>query len=110
MARRTGWCTYCDQWRTQYGHLNLCSACYGRWLNAGRPDTGPPAAKPARPFTPEEQQRSVAIRRANHQNRIDDYAFLLSAGETREGAAARVGVCARTAERYERILEQETAA
>jgi len=67
-----------------------CRNCAERWLYAGRPASGPP---------PSRQQ--VGGRR---DGRLEDYAELRSWGETLECAAIRLGVCRRTAERYEAAL------
>lgn len=102
MARRIGYCTCCDQWRTQYGHLNLCSACYTRWLDHGKPAVCPPPAKPARTFTPESREKGCRVKREARAARIEDYLWLLTQGHSRETAAAQIGVAVATAERYER--------
>ena len=68
----------------------LCGTCYKRWDRWGRPAEVPP------PHT-RGPGRSRADRR-------EDYAELLSWGETRQQAARRLGISERTAWRYEAEL------
>ena len=77
-------CTECRGPRKpRQGAHGWCSACYNRWLDAGRPVDGPPPVGAA-----------VVARR-------EDYRWLRSTGETVLGAAQRVGVAEKTARKWE---------
>ena len=67
-----------------------CHNCSERWRYHGRPASGPP---------PSRQQVG-----GPRYGRIEDYAELRAWGETLEHAAERLGVTARTAQRYEAAL------
>lgn len=89
-------CASCDHFG-QHGAFEWCSACYQRWKKAGRPSDGPPKALPRQ----EAAARARAAYQAAAQGRREDYQELRSWGETREQAAARLGVTERTTWRYE---------
>lgn len=83
-----GACSHCGK-RPRAHRNGLCKICYNRWVYYGRPEDGPPppyAAKLAR---------------------MEDYAFLRAQGKTRVEAAERMGICRRTAERYEAQLRRQ---
>lgn len=126
-------CSCCGRPRTRRadnrgwtGYHGYCPACAERWRVAGRPAEGPPAASSG---TERAARISAGLRRwhATHEqsqaargalvpgagggvlaqrkaNRVQDYAWLTSFGESREQAAARVGVSVWTARDYEREL------
>ena len=98
-------CQHCDHFGEHGGH-NWCIACYQRWKRAGRPEGGPPE--------PLSRTECAARARAAYQEqargRREDYQELRSWDETREQAAARVGVTERTAWRYERTLREQASA
>lgn len=121
------------------GYRNYCPACAERGRLAGWPPDGPPAAssgtgKAARisaglrayhathgqseaaraallaaaPVAPAAWRRVLA---QGKTNRVQDYAWLVSFGEPREAAAARVGVTGRHARYvYEPLLAAREAA
>ena len=103
----SGTCTSCGGPRTHYrspvygfarfGCHGWCARCYGRWLNNGKPASGPPPPRQGRGGGP-------------HPGRVEDYAELRSWGLTREQAARRLGVTLRSALRYEAELRQREAA
>lgn len=93
-------CTCCTRFGPHKA-FGWCVACYQRWDRAGRPDTGPPL-RPRDPIAAAE-----AGRRAAKAARIEDYLELRSWGETREQAAARLGVCEETTRRYDRALREQ---
>lgn len=102
-SSRTVKCACCTR---SAGHkaFGWCDACYQRWRIAGRPDTGPPPP-PQDPIA-----AAAAGRRAAKAARIEDYLELRSWGETREQAAARLGVCEETTRRYDRALRERVTA
>jgi len=68
-------------------------ACYHRWQRAGKPEDGPPAVWRSK------------------NGRLEDYAWLTrDQGLSLPHAAGRMGVCERTAWRYEAQLRQRVAA
>lgn len=69
----TGTCACCDQPGKVIAH-GWREACYSRWIRAGRPADGPPAA------------------RLTKAERLADYAFLVSAGEHPAEAGRRLGL------------------
>jgi hypothetical protein len=78
-----------------------CYGCNGRWIRAGRPDTGPPPPLP--------HDRQMAAMREVWQERVagraEDYQWLTrELRMSRAEAAARLGVSERTAWRYEARL------
>jgi hypothetical protein len=100
MSTRQKWpdeCTCCSQPRRTgnggklRGSHGLCHNCYTRWLRAGKPAGGPQP--------PSQGHRS-------YPRRLEGYMDLLSIEPaiTAEKAAARLGVCARTIERYRAAL------
>jgi hypothetical protein len=100
-------CTCCGHPRTRrpgggwYGAHNWCNTCTNRWYAAGKP----PGGVPPRIGEPERIARIAATCRQQQQDRLTDYAWLLSFGESREQAARRTGVSARTAQLvYEPML------
>lgn len=117
-------CSHCGKPRTRRtdnrgwtGYRGWCSACAERWRAAGKPAEGP-----ARTSSEERARRiSAGLRRwhASHQqsdaarlasargkvDRLQDYAWLVGFGETREAAARRAGVSMWTARWvYDRVL------
>lgn len=90
-----------------HGAHGWCHTCTERWYAAGKPASGVP------PRTP-QRERILRIRvttRTAQRDRLTDYAWLISFGETREQAAARTGVSVRTARRvYEPMLAAAEAA
>lgn len=100
--KRTVRCRHCDRFGP-HGANNWCSTCYQRWKRAGRPDGGPPQPLPR----VECAARARAAFQDVVQGRRDDYVDLLSWGETREQAAARLGVCEETTRRYDRVLREQ---
>ena len=87
-------------WRGAHG---WCHTCTERWYAAGKPATGVPPRVGER----ERIHRIRATYRRAQAGRIQDYAWLVSFGETRDQAAARVGVTVRRARRvYERLLAE----
>jgi hypothetical protein len=73
----------------------LADSCYQRWLYQGRPEV----------LSPPRWTRGHGDREA----RIEDYAELLSMGESPDMAARRVGVTSRTRQRYEAELRTGAA-
>lgn len=102
MTPRIVRCASCDRFGPHKAH-DWCSSCYLRWLKAGKPEDGPPSRCPD-PVAAAAEGR----RRAAHGRR-EDYQELRSWGETREQAAARVGVCHRTTQRYDRAMREQVA-
>lgn len=96
-------CSCCGRFG-RHKAFTMCVACYQRWDRAGRPDTGPP------PRTQDPVSAAAAGRRAAKQARMEDYQELRSWGETREQAAARLGVCTETTRRYDRALREQVTA
>ncbi|MFD1546936.1 hypothetical protein [Nonomuraea guangzhouensis] len=98
-------CSFCTHFGL-HGAFGWCSACYQRWKRAGRPEDGPPQ--------PLSRLECAAHARAAYQavvqGRREDYVDLLSWGETREQAAARLGVCEETTRRYDRALRKQVPA
>ena len=78
------------------GFRGWCPRCYRRWLNHGKPLSGPPPV------------RRGSGGRGSCQ--LDDYEFLRSWGYTREQCAGRLGVTKRTIERYEARLRERREA
>lgn len=74
------------------GSLGWCVRCYRRWLNHGKPASGPPPVRGGRG--------------GRGASQLDDYEFLQSWGYTREQCAGRLGVTKRTIERYEARLRE----
>ena len=74
-----------------------CTACYFRWYRAGRPKSGPPMLKRVTPS------------REEYAYRLDEYAHLISGGETQERAAERIGISIVTARKYAKALERAVA-
>lgn len=88
----------CD--RTTLYCRGLAKTCYERWREAGKPDVPPPPP----------DRRSGWLSRAR-AGRLEDYAELRSWGESIAAAAARVGISAKTAERwYEPELRRQVTA
>lgn len=91
----------------------LCSECYYRWDHAGRPEQVPDWQRPPYRGTPRYRRQiamaclslgSAAAAQARRQ-RIEDYAFMLAAGESRDVAARRLGgLSRRTLDRYDAAL------
>jgi hypothetical protein len=110
-------CTCCGEPRKRRSHgrgwqgdHGRCGTCTSRWHAQGRPEGGPV-------YLSGEQKReriSAGMRRhhtaspaSGHQKaagRLQDYAWLVSFGEPRKAAAARVGVSVKTARTYDRAL------
>lgn len=104
--RRTADCQCCGKRRKHYGN-NLCGACHSRWLSHGKPAVCPPPAKEARTFTLEEQRLAREMRMAARLARIKDYMWLTRGQRyTLQNAAVRMGVCERTAQRYEAAIKR----
>jgi hypothetical protein len=75
-------CSNCGRENQPHAGHGWCSRCYSRWRHAGRPADGPPSSGPAA--------------------RREDYYWLRDEqGLTIGQAAERVGICHRTAQRYE---------
>lgn len=88
-------------WRGAHG---WCGTCSNLWYAQGKPEGGP------RRSGPERIRRIRATSRAAQLGRLTDYAWLRSFGESREQAAARVGVSQRWARRvYDRMLADQEA-
>lgn len=105
-ANRAIICPCCRKLKQRKGNYPWCTACYQRWIRAGRPPGGP-----ARPLTRETcAERARAAYQEQARGRREDYQELRSWGETREVAAARVGVTERTVQRYERALREQVSA
>ena len=68
----------------------LAGACYHRWLYRGKPEVVPPPGQKGND--------------GKRQDRLEDFAELRQWGESLAAAAMRLGVCRRTAERYEADL------
>ena len=102
-SSRTVRCTCCGRFGRHKAH-DWCIACYQRWNRAGQPDTGPP------PRAQDPIAAAAAGRRAAKEAGIEDYLELLSWGETREQAAARLGVCMETTRRYDRAVRKRVPA
>ncbi|MFC3980202.1 hypothetical protein [Streptosporangium jomthongense] len=95
-------CVCCGQQGPSQGR-GLIRACYQRHRSTGVLDRFPMLGKPP-------VQAGKAAREARLA-RLEDYADLLAWGASWKEAAARVGVCRRTAERYNaalRTLESES--
>ena len=98
-SKRIITCRCCGR-RGQHAGYGWISGCIKRWRNAGRPPEGPP---PPRDPTEEQRQERLA--------RVEEYVFFTREyGLSREDAAGRLGICLRTAERYERTLREEGVA
>ena len=82
------------------------SGCYKRWVNAGRPASGPPPPVPQAATT----AAINALQQARRATRLAEYRRLRSIGYTRDQAAARLGVCETTARAYEQQSQQADAA
>ena len=78
----------CGRPAIQYG--GLAKTCYERWRYHGFPAQVPAPARKGND--------------GRRQDRLEDYAELRSWGESIAAAALRLGVCRRTAERYESEL------
>ena len=78
------------------GYHGWCPRCYRRWLDNGKPLSGPPPV------------RKGAGGRGSSQ--LDDYEFLRSWGSTRDECASRLGVTKRTIGRYEAQLRERREA
>jgi hypothetical protein len=77
-------CTECGgERKPRQGAHGWCSACYNRWLDAGRPEDGPPP---------------VGARATGQR---EDYLWLRSLGEIPAVAAKRTGVTEKTAQQWE---------
>lgn len=93
-----------------------CDPCYDRWRYAGRPESGPPEPRDRRsPQCLEIARRNIqlawAARRRKSADRVEDYSDLVyEFGESRENAAARVGVGIRTMWRYEKRIKEAAGA
>jgi hypothetical protein len=86
--RRSIRCGCCGTLGRHWAH-GWVTACYDRWLRAGKPEGGPPPPW-SRPY-----------------GRREDYAELTrEQGFTLYQAAERLGVSSRTAWRYERLLRE----
>jgi hypothetical protein len=84
-ARRVT-CASCGQWR-RYHSNGWCKCCWRRWVDAGRPASGPPPS----PY-----------------RRWPEYAELTrDMGHTLRQAAERMGISERTAWRYEAHITTE---
>lgn len=85
-GRRIIECDSCGEEKTHQAY-GWCKACWGRWDRAGRPAAGPPPSS---------------------YGRYDEY-FELTRDQqyTLKNAAARMGVCERTAQRYEAHLRRQ---
>lgn len=86
----------------------LIGACYLRHWKSGTLDR-----YPIDPDVTSARRRQGAIKSREkyariRAGRVEDYVYLRSCGETRERAAARLGVTVRTAERYEQTLREQT--
>jgi hypothetical protein len=103
--RRIVDCQCCGKRRKHYGN-NLCSACHSRWLDHGKPAVCPPPAKECRTFTLEDRRLAREALTAARLSRIEDYVWLTREQRlSRDGAAARMGISIRTAERYEAAIK-----
>lgn len=91
-----------------------CKRCYNIWYNAGRPDPGPPLPSSQRGAHPRQIavarrsiRRAIAANQARADGRREDYAWLRNEqGLTIAQAAERMRVSHRTAQRYERALQE----
>lgn len=83
MSRQIITCDSCGQERELSGR-GWCAPCWKRWDYAGRPDTGPPPRRIGR------WEEYLELTREQHY--------------TPANAAARMGICRRTAERHEARL------
>ena len=79
-------------WRQGY-----CGTCYKRWSRHGFPPGGPP--RPAARTDPRSPWGS-------RLGRIEDYADLRAWGVPDEQAAVRLGVSARTLDRYKQAMQE----
>lgn len=98
-------CKGCDRFELHKA-FDWCQRCYQRWKRAGRPADGPP-----QPLTRLEcAAQARAAYQEQTQGRREDYQDLRSWRETREQAAARLGISERTTWRYDRALREQVSA
>ena len=103
-------CVCCENGGPVVGR-GLTRACYQRHWKAGTLDRFP-AVDPAvrlesrREGARKSQQKHIE----RFEARVEDYAELRGWRETREQAAARLGVTERAAQRYERRLREQVSA
>jgi hypothetical protein len=99
-------CACCGKPRTRRkgggwkGAHGMCQTCANLWYEQGCPEGGPQRAGA------ERIRRLRETCQRQRTERVRDYAWLVSFGETREQAARRVGVSLRTARAYERDIER----
>jgi hypothetical protein len=74
------------------GYRDWCVRCYRRWLDNGKPVSGPPPVR-----------KGAGGR---YSSQLDDYEFLRSWGCSRDECATRLGVTKRTIGRYEAQLRE----
>jgi hypothetical protein len=87
-------CANCAAALPRHPSRGLCQACYGRWRRAGFPATGVPDLQ-------DGTRRARQIGKQRLQARMEDYFFLRDLNTPIEEAARRVGIRAKTAQRYE---------
>lgn len=101
-VRRVDECACCGAEGSIHAR-GLISRCYYRHSLAGTLDRFPVVL---------EEERVKAAMRAwqrRRDDRLEDYAEMRSWGETREQAAARLGVTEQTAKQYERMLREQVS-
>ncbi|MFD0889969.1 hypothetical protein ACFQ08_35965 [Streptosporangium algeriense] len=98
--RRTVLCVCCATPGYVMGR-GLITACYQRHRSGGTLDQFPMRGAPVKGAGEAAREARLA--------RLEDYADLLTWGASWKDAAARVGVCRRTAERYNAALKKQEA-
>lgn len=89
----------------------LIRACYQRHWKAGTLDQFPAVDPAVRLESRREGARKSQEKHLQKfEARVEDYAELRAWRETREQAAARLGVCDETTRRYDRALRKQVSA
>lgn len=112
-VRTIGKCVCCDRTGPIIGR-GLIRACYAKRRRNGTLNQFPvdPAAqlRACREAAPKGGRARGQALSLISAGLIEDYAFCRETGETREVAAARVGVSEWTAQRYDRLLREQVSA
>lgn len=99
MVARRILCACCGQ-EGSYGGFGWRSTCYSRWVDAGRPETGPPPARPLAVLNRERAAKGLAAQREHaRERRAKVRGLARNPSTTRARIAARLGVSVRTVER-----------